>query len=118
MKSPETRKVSITPGDIITYNAHMEISGNTSLSFHVNLPYFQTPIMKIEKIEVTSKGKNLEVPYEVYTYAKDDPNHLDSYSQSSIDFGNVTRRDVTKPGDSLVVQVQARLLGRFIKFSM
>ena len=74
--------------------------------------------MKIEKIEVTSKGKNLEVPYEVYTYAKDDPNHLDSYSQSSIDFGNVTRRDVTKPGDSLVVQVQARLLGRFIKFSM
>lgn len=108
----------MTPGDIITYNAHMVISENTSLSFHVNLPYFQTPIMKVEKMEVVSKGKNLVVPYEVYTYAKDDPNHLDSYSQSSIDFGSVTWRNATKPGDSLVVQVQARLLGKFIKFSI
>ena len=94
----------------------MVISQNTTLSFHVSLPYFQTPILKVEKIEVVAKGKNLQTPYEVYTYAKDDPASLDSYSQSSIDFGNVTRNaDSTKPGDSLVVQVQARLLSMFME---
>ena len=107
-------KVTATPGDVITYNVHLVVTANTSLSFHVSLPHFQTPILNVEKIMVVGKGKNIMTSQEVISFAKTDPNAYKSDSQSSIDFGNVTHiAGSTKPGDDLVVQVQARLLSKF-----
>lgn len=67
----------------------------------------------MEKIKVIGKGKNLHTAKEFYTFANEDANRFKSRSQASIDFGNVTRlSDSSNLGDDLVVQVQARLLGR------
>ncbi len=61
------------------------------------------------------KGKNFWTSNEMKSYANKDANSFKSRSQSSIDFGNVTREvSPTKPGDDLVVQVQARLLSKLI----
>lgn len=118
MKSAGAVKVTATPGNVIRYNAHLVVTENTTLSFHVSLPYFQTPILNVETIKVVGKGKNLEITQQLYSYGKEDENSLDSRSQSSIDFGQVTWKDGSqKPGDDLVVQVQARLLGKLTYLS-
>ena len=116
MKPPgRAAKITATPGDLIIYNAHLTISEDTPLSFHVSLPFFQTPILNVEDIEVIGKGKNFWTSNEMKSYANKDANSFKSRSQSSIDFGNVTREvSPTKPGDDLVVQVQARLLSKLI----
>lgn len=59
------------------------------------------------------KGKNFQTSQQLYSYAEEDSASLNSRSQSSIDFGNVIwNTGSKKPGDDLVVQVQARLLGK------
>lgn len=111
VKPAGTAKVTATPGDLIIYNSHLVITENTTLSFHVSLPYSQTPILNVEKIEVIGKGKNFQTSQQLYSYAEEDSASLNSRSQSSIDFGNVIwNTGSKKPGDDLVVQVQARLL--------
>ncbi|XP_028409705.1 uncharacterized protein LOC114532409 [Dendronephthya gigantea] len=111
LKPVGSTTVTAAPGDIITYNAHIIVSETTPLSFHVSLPFSQTPILNVEKIEVIGKGKNLHAGMEQFTYANKDSNSFESQSQASIDFGNVTRNSgSSKPGDDLVVQVQARML--------
>ena len=111
VKSAGALKVTATPGDLISYNAHLVVTKNTTLSFHVSLPHFNTPILNVEEIIVIGKGKNIMTSQEVLTHSESNPNSFRTRSQSSIDFGNVTHTDgSSKPGDNLVVQVQARLL--------
>ena len=118
VKSPQATKVTATPGNIITHNAHLAVSDNTTLSFHVSLPYFQTPILNVEKIKVVGKGVNVETSHEVYSYSKGDSTTFDSHSEASIDFGNVTWNEgPLKHGDDLVVEIQSRLLSMFTCFT-